>query len=270
MKMKSILTALAVSIVMILATAGAQAATLRAFVSSSGSDANAGANCPQATPCRTFAGALPTVTAGGELIALDTAGYGPLTGANTINKSITIAAIPGQTAFVVAAAGTAAFTIAAAAGDTIILRNLNFNGSGAAGTTGIQHNSGRLLINNCKFAQLSTGLSVVNAKADVIDSEFTANALAVSASGTGWDINVPATPAVALITLQGGSIKFNATALNMTNPGAVGSPNIWIHSIAGYQPLMGIVQNATYMTSSGAGCPCNNPGWYQSILVAPK
>jgi hypothetical protein len=133
----------------------------------------------------TFAGAFPTVTAGGELIALDTAGYGPLTGGNTINKSITIAAIPGQTAFVVAAVGTAGFTVAAGAGDMT--------------------------------------------------------------NGIGWDPNTANTPAVALITMQGGSIKFNTTAMNIANRGTATSQNIWIFSIGNYQPLTGIAQNGTYL-----------------------
>jgi hypothetical protein len=269
-KMKTVLTALAVSMILMATAAGIQAATLRAFVSSTGNDANAATNCAQANPCRTFAGAFPTVTAGGELIALDTAGYGPLTGGNTINKSITIAAIPGQTAFVVAAAGTAGFTVGAAAGDMIILRNLSFNGSGAAGTFGIQHISGRLMIKDCTFAQLSTGLNVTNAKADVLDSEFTGNNLAISVSGAGWDVNNPNTPATALVTLQGGSIKFNATALNMTNVAVASGQNIWIFSTGNIQSLTGIAQNATFMASSGGVCPCNFPGFYQPGSSNPK
>ena len=54
---------LAVLALMFVASATAtQAATLRAFVSSTGNDANAATNCAQTAPCRTFAAAYPTVT----------------------------------------------------------------------------------------------------------------------------------------------------------------------------------------------------------------
>jgi hypothetical protein len=267
MKRRLFMTAPAVLIMIMAAASSSQATTLRAFVSSTGNDANAVTNCAQANPCSTFARALPTVTNGGELIALDTAGYGPLTGPNTILKSITIAAIPGQTAFVVAAGGTTGFTVSAGAGDLIILRNLSFNGSGAANTTGINHVSGRVLIKNSKFAQLTNALVVVNAKADVIDSEFSGNGTAIGASGPRWDLNNPGVASVALVTVQGGSIKFNNTALFSGNPGA-GASNIWVFSVGNLQPLTAIAQNGSFMTWSGTGCPCPNPGWYQSTSTA--
>ena len=180
-KMKLTLTTLAASLVIMTFAAAAQATVLRAFVSSTGNDVNIGANCVQATPCKTFAVAIGAVTAGGELIALDTSGYGPV----TINKAITIATVPGATAFVVAATGTAAFTITGAASDLVILRNINFNGSNAPSTTGVQDNSGKLIIEDCKFAQLTTGLAVAGGKAMISNSSFAGNGdgLAVSAAG---------------------------------------------------------------------------------------
>ena len=94
-KMKWALTTLAASLVIMMFASASQATVLRAFVSSTGNDTNIGVNCVQATPCKTFAVAIGAVTAGGELIALDTSGYGPV----TINKAITIATIPGVMAF---------------------------------------------------------------------------------------------------------------------------------------------------------------------------
>lgn len=44
---------------------------------------------------------------------------GPLNGANNIAKSITIAALPGQTAFVVVASNNVGFFVAAGATDSI-------------------------------------------------------------------------------------------------------------------------------------------------------
>src|SRR6266481_9627937 len=63
--------------------APAQAQLLRSFVSGIGSDSNA---CTRTAPCRTFAFAITHTNAGGEIYALDPAGYGPV----TITKSISI------------------------------------------------------------------------------------------------------------------------------------------------------------------------------------
>lgn len=269
-KMKLMQVFLTASLLIMVSAVASQATVLRAFVSSTGNDTNAGANCPQATPCRTFAGALPTVTAGGELIALDTAGYGPLTGGNTINKAITIATVPGATAFVVVATGTAGFTIGAGASDLIILRNINFNGSGAASTTGIAHNSGKLEAHDCKFAQLTTGIALVNSKANLQDCVITGNTTGASISGTGMDISNQASPAVALLTMSGGELTFNGTALFMTNPGSNPIFNVWMHGAAGGAWYTNVAQNTTTVAGTGTGCPCTIPGTYTGQGGNPK
>lgn len=245
------------------------ATTLRAFVSSTGNDANAGTNCAQTAPCRTFAAAFPTVTAGGELIALDTAGYGPLTGANSINKAITIATIPGATAFVVVATGTAGFTISAGAGDLVILRNINFNGSNAASTTGIQHNSGKLEVYDSKFAQLTTGISLTNSKADMYNCVLVGNTTATSVSGTGLDINGQGA-STALLTVSGGSITNNGTAFFMTNPGNNPIFNIWVHGPSNQAWYTNVAHNTTVASGTGTGCPCTLVGTYAGGTVNPK
>jgi hypothetical protein len=71
---------------LVLAGEPACAQIVRTFVSGHGSDSNA---CSVAAPCRTFQHAHDVVGAGGEVVALDAAGYGSI----TINKSATITAI---------------------------------------------------------------------------------------------------------------------------------------------------------------------------------
>jgi hypothetical protein len=71
---------------LVLAGEPACAQIVRTFVSGHGSDSNA---CTVAAPCRTFQHAHDTVGGGGEVVALDAAGYGSI----TINKSVTITAI---------------------------------------------------------------------------------------------------------------------------------------------------------------------------------
>jgi hypothetical protein len=100
---------------------GAQASAARTFVSGAGNDANAGTNCAAAAPCRTFAVAYGVTTAGGEIIALDSAGYGSL----TITQAINI--VGEHPASITVAAGTTGITINAGT-NLVILRNLQITG----------------------------------------------------------------------------------------------------------------------------------------------
>ena len=56
----------------------------RVFVASYGNDANTATGCGFANPCRGFTAAMTAVDAGGEVVALDAAGYGAV----TITKSV--------------------------------------------------------------------------------------------------------------------------------------------------------------------------------------
>ena len=77
---------------------------IRSFVASTGSDANP---CTPLSPRRTFATALAATASGGEVVALDTGGFGTL----TISQAITITAVPGAEAFIAPSSG-AAITVA--------------------------------------------------------------------------------------------------------------------------------------------------------------
>ena len=96
---------------------------IRTFVASTGSDANP---CTRTAPCRTFGAALAQTASGGEIVALDSGGYGAV----TITQSVTIVAAPGVQASISPSSGNA-ITVNAGSGDTIVLRNLNLNGLGA-------------------------------------------------------------------------------------------------------------------------------------------
>jgi hypothetical protein len=131
--------ALAVSFCALTTAASAQAT--RTWVSGTGDDANP---CSRTAPCKTFAGAISKTTAGGEIDALDPAGYGTL----TITKAITIDGGGGVVASVLAA-GTVGFTVNAGPNDVVILRNLMINGiaqSTSPGTNGINVVAGGFLI----------------------------------------------------------------------------------------------------------------------------
>jgi hypothetical protein len=119
----------------------------RTWVSGNGDDANP---CSRTAPCKTFAGAISKTAPGGEIDALDPAGYGAL----TITKPITIDGGGGQVASVLVA-GTNGIVVQAGANDSVILRNLNINGvsqGGNGGLNGIRFLSGRaLFVENCNI-----------------------------------------------------------------------------------------------------------------------
>src|SRR6266568_9607644 len=71
------------SLVFALSLYSAAQAQARVFVSGLGSDGNP---CSRTSPCRTFQHGHDVVAAGGEVIALDSAGYGGV----SITKSVTI------------------------------------------------------------------------------------------------------------------------------------------------------------------------------------
>ena len=80
---RSIFIAAALALAATLPAAQAQAQAPRTFVSAAGSDSNP---CSFAAPCRHFQAAVDATSAGGEVDALDPAGYGPI----IISQAITI------------------------------------------------------------------------------------------------------------------------------------------------------------------------------------
>jgi Right handed beta helix region len=126
--------------------AGAQAS--RTWVSGVGDDANP---CSRTAPCKTFAGAISKTAAGGEIDALDPAGYGAV----TITKGITIDGGGGQVASVLVS-GTNGIVVQAGPSDVVILRNLRINGIGT-GINGIRWLSGKALtVENCDIFGFTT------------------------------------------------------------------------------------------------------------------
>src|SRR5574341_1272065 len=139
------------TVVLLPAVASAQAT--RTWVSGVGDDANP---CSRTAPCKTFAGAISKTAAGGEIDALDPAGYGAV----TITKSITIDGGGGQVASVLAA-GTTGIIVNAGSGAVVTLRNIRINGVGT-GINGIRYMSaGKLIVENCDiFGFTSNGIWV--------------------------------------------------------------------------------------------------------------
>lgn len=117
---------------------GTSGGTQRTFVSTSGNDSNTANNCSRTQPCRSFAAAISRANQNGEVVVLDSGGYGPV----TISRSVTISAPAGVYAGLTAFSG-AGVTVSAGENDTVTLRGLTLNGLGAS--TGILYTGGGAL-----------------------------------------------------------------------------------------------------------------------------
>src|SRR5437588_4320512 len=117
----------------------------RSAVSLTGSDA---ATCTVPDPCRTFDVAISKTNAGGEVIVLSSAGYGPF----TVNKSVSIISPPAYHAALAPASGDAITVNVDNA--VVVLRGLTLNGSfggvnGITFTGGATASNTRLYVENC-------------------------------------------------------------------------------------------------------------------------
>jgi hypothetical protein len=119
----------------LVAASGAWAAQ-RTFVSTTGNDANA---CSLTLPCRGFAKAITVTDAGGELVVLDSGGYGAV----TVDKDVTILSPAGVYAGVSVFAAQDGITVTAPA-TRVVLRGLTINGQG--GNNGIRVQAGEVHI----------------------------------------------------------------------------------------------------------------------------
>jgi parallel beta helix pectate lyase-like protein len=126
-----------ISAVLLIGASLAQAQTAqRTFVSAgSGNDANP---CSRALPCRQFAAAIARTSPGGEVIVLDSGGYGIV----TINQAISLISPSGVYAGITAFSGDA-ITVNTGVLDTVVLRGLSLNGLG--GTNGVHYTAGFVL-----------------------------------------------------------------------------------------------------------------------------
>ena len=113
----------------------------RTFVSAtSGDDTHA---CSRSAPCRNFAAAMAATAPDGEIVVLDSGGYGAV----TVDRPVSIIAPSGVYAGITGFTG-AAVTVDAGASANVNIRGLSLNSQGAS--TGIEFKSGASLhVENC-------------------------------------------------------------------------------------------------------------------------
>jgi len=204
--------------------AGAQAS--RTWVSGVGDDANP---CSRTAPCKTFAGAISKTAAGGEIDALDPAGYGAL----TITKAITIDGGGGQVASVLVS-GTNGIVVQAGPSDVVILRNLRINGI-SSGLNGIRFLTGKsLAIENCDiFGFTGNGIDIATAGGKV----FIDNTTVINNGGNGVNVLSVATT---FVSIENSRFELNTFGVNASNFSQV----VVRHSVANGNSSVGFLGSA--------------------------
>jgi len=243
---------LALAVALPAVSAHAQAA--RTYVSVAGTD---NAVCGINSPCRHFQAAVTATAAGGEVDALDPGAYGSF----TVSQAITI---EGEGwAYITPPANGAAITITAASTDKVSIHGVSLNGTGVAGGTGILLNSGLLILQDSVFRLLATGLNVMSTHADVINTAFIGNSVAIETNGAGvaYNVNVgiyiPG-PCTTVVRINSSNFVDNTTVYNENNPTATSSnptATIWYYQVAPFT-----TGYTTLMTITGTGAGGNNPG----------
>jgi hypothetical protein len=157
----------------------------RTWVSGIGDDINP---CSRTSPCKTFAGAISKTTVGGEIDALDPAGFGAvsITKSITIDGSGTLASILGD--------GTNGVIInIKATTDTaksVRLRGLSINGAGK-GLNGVNiYAANKVSIENCVIDGFQNGVSIAGGTAFIRNSTIRNNAAAGISTEGGATVGV--------------------------------------------------------------------------------
>jgi hypothetical protein len=206
------------AILLTVLVSSASAQSQRTFVSGGGSDANP---CSRTAPCRTFGQAISQTNPGGEVIVLDSAGYG----AFAITSAVSITAPPGVYAGIAVFSGDG-IDINAGASDIVILRGLTVNNQGSTGGGIVFSGGAALHIESCivnGFAN-NTGISFnVAGKLELKDSIMRGNL-------TGVAIATPSGTAAASLDhvrpeKNGGRGLFAGSGSQVTIRGSVASGN---------------------------------------------
>ena len=137
---------LATLIVVLTLGGGTAGAVQRTFVASTGLDTNP---CSLTQPCRSFAAAIPLTNNGGDIVTLDSAGYGPV----VIDKPVSIL-VPSGVYAGVSVNGAQVDGIVVdipGGGGPVYMRGLQISGQG--GTNGVRiQQGGKVIIENTSIA----------------------------------------------------------------------------------------------------------------------
>ncbi len=167
-----------------LATASvtSQAQLFRAYLSPAGNDSNP---CTLPSPCRMLPAALNAVASGGEIWMLDSANYNTAT--VTIDKSVTILAVPGAVGSIVLPVGAAAAINLNIPTGTVFLRNLRIvplPGAQGHGIVSVGGTFPKLHVEHVEFSRLVGNSIDIDAQTDGT-TDLVVNDTTFQSFGTG-------------------------------------------------------------------------------------
>lgn len=213
----------------------ASAQASRTWVSGVGDDANP---CSRTAPCKTFAGAISKTASGGEIDALDPAGYGAV----TITKPITIdgnnwgsVLVAGTNGIVINATGTAQ--------GTVYIRNLSINGIGS-GINGINifaagSTQGQVVIDNVTIFGFTT--HAVNTAGSIPTNVDIRNCHFHTIAGTAVQTSPSVNPT---------AYKFNIDSSDISNNGVAAGTAGGVYMQQGGKA---VIRNSNLSFNTGAG-----------------
>ena len=236
-------------------------AAQRTFVSTSGLDTSI--SCALQAPCRGFTKALTLTDPGGEIIVLDSGGYGSV----TINKNVSIISPSGVYAGVTVFVATDGITVAPPAAK-VALRGLSINGQG--GNNGIRVQSGEVNIESTVISNVGAAgvlveagttvrLSGVTARGNtdglrvlpgvatgvivvVRDSEFSGN------TSAGVGVSPTAAGSNAQVTVERSSLVRNSTGASLDTGGTGSGTLVVTQSVASENTSSGVLSNGSGAT----------------------
>jgi Right handed beta helix region len=213
-----------VALAMLMTVDASGAQPQRTFVASYGNDANP---CSITLPCRGFAAAVAQTISGGEVIVLDSAGYGSV----TVTQSVSLISPPGVYAGISAFTGDDGVIVAAGASDRVTLRGLSISGQG--GMHGIIVDSGgEVHVENCIVANMTgNGIFILVTRDTRIQIRHT---LVRSNGGVGLWVTGGGTPVVQVVdsefSLNGRGVGVPPTPGIVTSSGTFNAQRIVVNA----------------------------------------
>ena len=220
----------------VLMTSTAFAQATRTWVSGVGDDANP---CSRTAPCKTFAGAISKTAPGGEIDALDPAGFGEV----TITKALTIDGGGGQVASVLVS-GTNGIIVNAGVNDIVILRNLQLNGI-SSGLSGVRFLSGKqLVVDHVQiFGFMQNGVDVaLSGPGDVVmrDTVITnVGQTGVNLNTTSGNVHASLNNVSIRIMANGVVTNVAGATADISNSTIIGAINDGVHAVFGAISIAG-------------------------------
>lgn len=241
-------------------------AAQRTFVASNGNDANP---CSITQPCRAFAAAILLTDANGEIVVLDTAGYGSV----TVSKPVSIIAPPGVYAGISVFNGQDGVTVNAGATDKVVLRGLAINGQG--GNRGIVvAAAGQVHVDGCVVSNMAgdgievNGGTAIYVVASTVRSN---NGSGLRLTGAATEVHVDQTrlannigkgilQEAGTLTVDRSALENNLSSGIEVNPAAASTVVAALraslvsgNAIAGVQALANAAGEVVHVTADGVG-----------------